>query len=71
MAAMSVHASADAIVFSQSFAKRRQRPSQAKVRSTTHRRAMTTKPVTSGGRFTISIVGPSIEAIASRSLSPE
>jgi len=71
IAAMSVHASAEAIEASQSLASLRHRPSQAKVLSTTQRRAMTTKPVTPGGRLTISMVGPSISTTASRSLSPE
>ena len=39
---MSSQASALAMVFSQSLAMRRQRPSDAKVRSTTHLRGMTT-----------------------------
>jgi hypothetical protein len=47
----------DEIVFSQSFASLRHRPSHAKVRSTTHRRATTTKPVAAFGRRTIAIVG--------------
>ena len=36
MCALVAHASAEAMDFSQSLANRRQRPSQAKVRSTTH-----------------------------------
>jgi hypothetical protein len=40
MEAMSSHASEDAMLASRSFARRRQRPSQAKVRSTTQRLAM-------------------------------
>ena len=55
IAATRTQASADAIDVSQSFASLLHRPSHAKVRSTTHRRAMSTKPVTSGGRLTISI----------------
>jgi len=43
---MNIHASADAIEASQSFARRRQRLSQAKVRSTIHRLGKTTKPLT-------------------------
>ena len=42
---MNIHASADAIEASQSFARRRQRLSQAKVRSTIHRLGKTTKPL--------------------------
>ena len=68
--AMRSHASADAIEVSQSFASLRQRPSHAKVRSTTQRRVMTTKPVTPAGRLTISIVGPLISRRAVCSLSP-
>jgi len=43
MEAMSSHALDEASPSSQSFASLRQRPSQAKVRSTTQRLAMTTK----------------------------
>ena len=53
MWAMSSHASALAMVFSQSFAIRRQRPSHAKVRSTTHLRGMTSKPIAVSERLTI------------------
>lgn len=53
---------------SQSLASRRHRPSQAKVRSTIQRRAMTTNPVAPGGRLTISISGPWVAASASFSL---
>lgn len=44
MEATNIHASALAIVASKSLASRRQRPSQAKVRSTTHRCGRTSKP---------------------------
>ena len=47
---MLIHASLEAMDFSQSFASRRQRPSHAKVRSTTHRRIM---PIT--GTETIAV----------------
>ena len=42
---------------SQSLASLRHRPSHARVRSTTHRLAITTKPATPFGRLMISIVG--------------
>ncbi len=48
----------DDIVSSRSFASSLHRPSHAKVRSTTQRLAMTTKPVALFGLRTISIVGP-------------
>jgi len=54
---MSNQLSDDRIVFSQSFASLLHLPSHAKVRSTTQRLAMTTKPVALLGRLTISIVG--------------
>lgn len=53
---MLIHASAEAIDFCQSLANRRQRPSQAKVRSTTQRRGMTSKPCAVSERLTICIV---------------
>ena len=43
MEAMRSHASEETMEASQSFARHRQRPNQASVRSTTHRRAMTTR----------------------------
>ena len=43
--AISTQASALWMVFSQSLANRRQRPSHAKVRSTTHRRGNTLNPL--------------------------
>ena len=52
MCAMVAHASAEAMDFSQSLASRRQRPSQAKVRSTTHRRGRTSKPLAVSERLT-------------------
>lgn len=53
---MVIHASADAIDLSQSLASRRQRPSHAKVRSTTQRRGRTVKAFAWSERLTISIV---------------
>ena len=53
---MSVHAVETSILRSQSFANRRQRPSHAKVRSTTHRRGRTTNPFAVSLRLTTSIV---------------
>ena len=43
--AISTQASALSVDFSQSFASRRHRPSHAKVRSTTHLRGSTSKPL--------------------------
>lgn len=51
--AIKTHASALAMDFSQSFASRRQRPSHAKVRSTTHCLGSTSKPVAVSDRLTI------------------
>ena len=48
-------ASALRLRFSQSLANRRQRLSQAKVRSTTQRLGWTTKPLTRSDRLTISV----------------
>ena len=42
--------------FSQSFARRRHLPSQANVRSTSHRRGRTSKPLAVSDRFTISVL---------------
>src|SRR4029078_10190905 len=42
--------------FSQSFARRRHLPSQANVRSTTHRRGTTSNPFANSDRFTISVL---------------
>ena len=55
MLATSVHAVETSILRSQSFASRRQRPSHAKVRSTTHRRGRTTNPFAVSQRLMISI----------------
>ena len=53
MNAQAVELSVDA---SQSLARRRQRPSHAKVRSTTHRRGRTSKPLAVSDRLMISMV---------------
>ena len=55
MEAMSSQASDEAMEASQSLARRRQRLSQAKVRSTTHRLAITMKPEALLDRLTISM----------------
>src|SRR3546814_16521956 len=49
----SSHVSALAMVCSQSLASRRQRPSHAKVRSTTQRRGRTSNPLAASERLTI------------------
>ena len=67
---MSIQASAEATDFSQSLASLRQRPSQAKVRSTTHRRGSTSKPFAVSDRFTTSIVHAPTGASAPRSSAP-
>src|ERR1700722_6593680 len=51
--------------FSYSFARRRLRPNQEKVRSTTHRRGSTTKPFVSSVRLMISSRSPGDRATAS------
>ena len=56
MWAMRIQACALAIDLSQSFDRRRQRPSPAKVRSTTHRRGSTSKPCAVSERLTICTV---------------
>jgi len=48
------NASALSVRFSKSLARRRQRLSQARVRSTTHRIGSTSNPLALSGRFTIS-----------------
>lgn len=53
---MKAMAVAEAMVFSQSFASLRQRPSHAKVRSATHRRGRTSKPLAVSDRLMISMV---------------
>jgi hypothetical protein len=56
MLAIIIHASALAIVFSKSLARRRFRPSQANVRSITHRLFSGLKVPTLSVRVTISMV---------------
>lgn len=51
---MKTQASAEAMVRSKSFASLRHLPSQANVRSTTHRRGRTSKPLALSVRLTIS-----------------
>jgi len=63
-------ASALAMDFSQSFESRRHRPSQARVRSTTHRRGNTSKPCAVSERLTICTVQHPTAFSASRSLGP-
>lgn len=65
-----IQASAEATDFSQSLANLRHRPSQAKVRSTTHRRGSTSKPLAVPERFTISIVHSPIRSSAPWSFGP-
>ena len=67
---MSIHAWLEAMDFSQSFASLRQRPSHAKVRSTTHRLGMTSKPFAVSERLTISSVHFPILSRAPRSFGP-
>lgn len=67
---MWAHAVDEAIMASQSLARRRQRPSQAKVRSTTHRRGSTSKPLAVSDRFMSSMVHLPISTRAFLSLSP-
>jgi hypothetical protein len=61
---------AEAMVFSQSLASLRHRPSQAKVRSTTHRRGRTAKPWAVSERLMISRIHRPLSASAAWSLSP-
>lgn len=68
--AMKIHASALAMVASKSLASRRQRPSQAKVRSRTHRRGSTSKPLAASERLMISMVHVPRLASACDSFSP-
>src|SRR5215210_2627428 len=68
--AIITHASALARVVSQSLASLRQRPSHAKVRSTTQRRGSTSKPEAMSERLTISRVQHPIFASAPFSFGP-
>jgi len=70
MCAMKSHAFALSIVFSQSFASLRDRPSQANVRSTTHRRGRTSNPLALSERRMISTVHLPILVSALRSFCP-
>jgi len=68
--AISTHASALSMVFSQSRASRRQRPSHAKVRSTTHLRGSTSKPSAVSERLMICSVQRPRLTRAPRSFGP-
>ncbi len=68
MWAINVHAVELSIDFSQSFASLRDLPNQAKVRSTTQRLGMTSKPLAVSERLTIWIVHSLV--IALRSFGP-
>ncbi len=70
MLVTSIQASLEAVECSQSLASLRHLPSQAKVRSTTHRRGKTSKPFAASDRLMISIVQPPFPARAMRSFSP-
>src|SRR5450759_2868079 len=70
MWATNAQATALAMVASKSFANLRQRPSHAKVRSTTHLRGRTSKPCAVSERLMISIVHSPIRFKAFRNLSP-
>src|SRR5467141_3610263 len=70
MLAIVTHASALAMVASKSLARRRLRPNQAKVRSTTQRRASGLKVPMLCDRVTISIVHAPRSASAWRSFGP-
>jgi len=70
MWAMSSQLSAERMDFSQSFANLRHLPSHAKVRSTTQRRGMTSKPFALSERLTISIVQQPIFSSLPRNFGP-
>lgn len=70
MFAIKTQACADSSCRSQSFASLRHLPSHAKVRTTTHRRGRTSKPLALSGRLTISIVNLPIYCSAPRSFGP-
>ncbi len=70
MLAIRSHGSALSMVFSKSLARRRLRPNQANVRSTTHRRGKSTKPLAACGRVTISRVQVPSLASAPMSFGP-
>lgn len=66
MLAMRAQAVALSMERSKSLARRRQRPSQANVRSTTQRRGRTSKPLSASERLMISMVQLPWRFIASR-----
>lgn len=70
MDAISAHAVEEAMEVSQSLARRRHLPSQAKVRSTTYRRGSTSELLAASERLMISTVHGPMLARARRSLSP-
>src|SRR3954465_11760558 len=70
MLAMKAQALELSMVFSQSLARRRHRPSQASVRSTTHRRGNTSKPLAVSDRLMIAMVQSPCPLRASRNLPP-
>lgn len=70
MEATNIRASALAIVASKSLVSGRQSPSQAKVRSTTHRHGRTSKPLAMSERLMISMVHVPRSASACVSFSP-
>ena len=70
MLAIRSQASALSMVCSKSLAKRRLRPNQAKVLSTTYRRGNRTNPLAASERLTISIVQVPSLASASASFGP-
>jgi hypothetical protein len=70
MLARSAHTVELSMLRSQSLARRRHRPSQAKVRSTTQRRGRASKPFATSDRLMISIVQSPWPLSAPRSLSP-
>ena len=70
MWAMSIQAVALEMVASKSLASLRQRPSQAKVRSTNQRFGSTLNPLAVSERLMISTVQRPIPASSPRSLSP-
>src|SRR3546814_594069 len=68
--ARSSHVAALAMVCSESLASRRQRPSHAKVRSTTQRRGRTSNPLAASERLTICKVQRPILSNAALSFGP-
>ncbi len=70
MWAMKPQASAEAMDFSQSLSSRRHLPSHAKVRSTTHLRGRTSKPLAVSDRLMISMVQSPKRRMAAFSFGP-